>query len=84
MINPVQKLIDKLGTQAALAEKCHVKQQAVSKWVKNGFIPLQHIAPAVDAGNGVVSAEELCRAADKSLNSKINNSHYTNQTLRKP
>lgn len=63
MNNPVQKLIDIVGTQVELAKKCRVTQQSVYKWLKKGKVPADRILDAVEASNGKMTPEELCPTA---------------------
>ena len=36
----IEELIEKAGSQQAVADVCGVKQQAVAQWVARGFVPL--------------------------------------------
>lgn len=63
MNNPVQKLIDIVGTQVELAKRCQVTQQSVYKWLKKGKIPAERVLDAVEASNGQMTPEELCPTA---------------------
>lgn len=35
----IDEVVELAGSQAAVAEKCGVTQQAVQKWVAKGFVP---------------------------------------------
>jgi DNA-binding transcriptional regulator YdaS (Cro superfamily) len=72
MNNPIQKAINIVGSQAALAEKCHVRQQSISKWLRKGEVPPERVEDVVKAVNGQITPKELCPMIDRllSLNSK--------------
>lgn len=63
MINPVEKLINIVGSQTELAKRCQVKQQSVFKWKKKGRIPADRVPAAVEASNGKMTPAELCPIA---------------------
>jgi DNA-binding transcriptional regulator YdaS (Cro superfamily) len=85
MNNPVQKLIDIVGSQAKLARICRVKQQSVFKWLKKGSVPANRVPDAVKASNGEMTPGELCPTAYEIIKaSRQLKSHYNKQTLRKP
>lgn len=39
----VEAAVKALGSQAALAQKLRIKQQAVSLWVRQGYVPERHV-----------------------------------------
>lgn len=39
----IQAAVDRIGSQAALAKKLNIKQQAVSLWVRQGYAPERHV-----------------------------------------
>jgi DNA-binding transcriptional regulator YdaS (Cro superfamily) len=84
MSNPVQKLIDIVGSQAELARKCLVRQQSVFKWLKKGRVPPGRVSLAVNAAKGKISPEELCPMANEIIKASYQVKNYNNKTLRKP
>lgn len=50
-------VLDKAGSQAALAELCGVRPQAVSRWVRKRRIPAAH-CKLIEARLGVPAAEQ--------------------------
>lgn len=78
MNNPVQKLIDIVGSQSELARRCHVKQQSVFKWLQKGVVPYKSVTAAVKACCGKMTPEELCPSA-----SEIINASYQSKTQNK-
>ena len=57
MNSPIEKAIQVLGTQKALAEKLGVRTQAVTKWRKR--VPAERVLGIEAATGGVVSRHEL-------------------------
>jgi DNA-binding transcriptional regulator YdaS (Cro superfamily) len=51
------KVVEKLGSQTALAELCNVTPQAVTKWRMSGFPPKQ--VRKIEAATGI-AASKLC------------------------
>lgn len=43
MSNPVLELVQKAGSQSALAERLGVSQQAISKWIRRGYVPTRRV-----------------------------------------
>lgn len=43
MENAVFELVHKAGSQAALAEQLGVSQQAISKWLRRGYVPVKRV-----------------------------------------
>jgi DNA-binding transcriptional regulator YdaS (Cro superfamily) len=41
--NPIEEAIKIMGTQAALAKKCGVKQPTITKWLRNGWVPAKKV-----------------------------------------
>jgi hypothetical protein len=39
----IQAAINRIGSQAELAKKLNIKQQAVSLWVRQGYAPERHV-----------------------------------------
>jgi DNA-binding transcriptional regulator YdaS (Cro superfamily) len=66
--NPVQKLINIVGSQTELARRCHIKQQSVYRWLKKGKVPADRVPDAIKACDGMMSAEELCPTAYAIIN----------------
>jgi DNA-binding transcriptional regulator YdaS (Cro superfamily) len=52
------KAVQMCKTQQKLAEKCHVKQQYISDWIKNG-LPPNRVLSIEKAVNGAVTRHEL-------------------------
>ena len=42
-VTGIKYAVHKLGGQRILADRLHVKQQAVSLWVKQGYCPERHV-----------------------------------------
>lgn len=84
MNNPVQKAIEIVGSQVALAKRCNVWQQTVSKWLHKGQVPFESVEKVVMATNGKITAAELCPKIKKIINVHAQLQNYTTQTLRKP
>lgn len=61
----IEKAVLLLGTQAALAKACDVKQQSVHKWLKGGEYSAKYAARIERATNGAITARELCFELDK-------------------
>lgn len=57
-VNAVQRAVEKLGSQKALAKVCtpEVSRQAVAFWVKLGYVPAKHV-PAVNLATGIPRSE---------------------------
>jgi DNA-binding transcriptional regulator YdaS (Cro superfamily) len=68
MISPIQKAINIAGGQEALAKKCRVKQQTISKWLKKGSVPPQRIEDVVKAVKGEITPTELCPMINRLIN----------------
>lgn len=49
MSNPVDSLIERFGSQAALGEAAGVSQPSVWKWRKRGFVPSDRIPEILKA-----------------------------------
>lgn len=49
MSNPVDSLIERFGSQAALGEAAGVSQPSVWKWRKRGFVPSDRIPDILKA-----------------------------------
>ena len=43
MENAVFELVHKAGSQSALAEQLGVSQQAISKWLRRGYVPVKRV-----------------------------------------
>jgi hypothetical protein len=43
VVTGVEAAVRAMGSQAALASKLKIKQQAVSLWVKRGYVPERHV-----------------------------------------
>lgn len=56
---PVQKAVDILGGQTALANACGVKQQYVWKWLRMERIPAERAIQIERATGGAVTRQEL-------------------------
>jgi hypothetical protein len=56
--NAVQKAVEKMGSQKALAKVCtpEVSRQAVAFWIKLGYVPAKHV-PAVNLATGIPRSE---------------------------
>ena len=56
--NAVQRAVEKLGSQKALAKVCtpEVSRQAVAVWIKLGYVPARHV-PAVNLATGIPRSE---------------------------
>ena len=52
MKNSVQIAVDALGSQRKLAQRLHIKRQAVNAWVKKGKIPAERVI-AVENVTGI-------------------------------
>lgn len=57
VMNIFDRVVSKIGSQAALAELCEVSPQAVHKWRDKGFPPKQ--VRRIEAATGI-PASELC------------------------
>lgn len=55
----LEKAINKLGSQSALARACGVTQQAVQQWCESGNVPPARVQSVVAACEGAVSASDL-------------------------
>jgi DNA-binding transcriptional regulator YdaS (Cro superfamily) len=55
-LNPVEKAIEKAGTQEALAKYLGVSRPAVALWKMKGEIPLKHIPGVSKATHIPISA----------------------------
>ena len=58
MSNAVFELVLKAGSQAALAEQLGVSQQAISKWLRRGYVPIKRVLEC-EATYGVPRARLL-------------------------
>jgi DNA-binding transcriptional regulator YdaS (Cro superfamily) len=56
----IEKAIALLGSQERLADKCGVKQQAVSLWLKQGYVPVKKALLVEKATNGAVTRITVC------------------------
>jgi DNA-binding transcriptional regulator YdaS (Cro superfamily) len=63
--NAVEKAINIAGSQAALAKKCRVKQQSISKWLKKGSVPPARVEDVIQAVNGQLTPTELCPVIER-------------------
>ncbi|WP_049780588.1 Cro/CI family transcriptional regulator [Nitrosococcus halophilus] len=59
MKTPIQKSIELVGSQTALARSCGVRYQAVQKWIKKGRVPAERVLAIKRATNGRVTRYEL-------------------------
>ena len=59
MKTPIQKSIQIVGSMAALARLCGVRNQAVQRWVKFGRIPAERVLAVEAATQGRVTRYEL-------------------------
>ncbi|EMA4781333.1 helix-turn-helix domain-containing protein [Providencia rettgeri] len=55
----IQKAIDLLGSQAALARACGVSQPAVFRWLNGRRVKADHVMAIVNATNGHVKPHEI-------------------------
>jgi DNA-binding transcriptional regulator YdaS (Cro superfamily) len=56
----IQKAIDLLGSQQALAKACGAKQQHVWNWLQAKSVPVDRAIQIEVATGGEVTKEELC------------------------
>lgn len=60
MKTKLQKAIEILGSQTALAKQCGVKQQHIHYWLHHlGYVPAEHVIRIEKATNGKVTRYEL-------------------------
>lgn len=57
--NPVEKLIDMYGNQTALAQQFGIAQQNISKWRKNGVVPVKQVIRAEKISKGLLTKHDL-------------------------
>ena len=58
-ITIVEKAVDLLGSQVALAKACGVSQPAIHKWISGGVISPENAAAIERATEGRVSRRDL-------------------------
>jgi DNA-binding transcriptional regulator YdaS (Cro superfamily) len=58
-MNPVEKAIDILGSQANLARACRQRPQAITRWLREGRVPPKHAAAIESATDGAVTRHDL-------------------------
>lgn len=58
MENAVLELVQRAGSQVALAEQLGVTQQAISKWIRRGYVPVRRVLEC-EAQYGVPRAKLL-------------------------
>lgn len=58
-MTPLQKAIDRAGSQAKLAALIGKRQSHVSMWVKRGRVPADMCAPIEQAVDGAVTRHDL-------------------------
>lgn len=58
-MNPVEKAIEILGTQANLARACEQRPQAVTRWLREGRVPAKHASAIESATAGAVTRHDL-------------------------
>lgn len=59
MKTPIQKSIEIVGGQTALARSCGVRYQAVQKWIKKSRVPAARVLDIERATKGRVTRYEL-------------------------
>ncbi|MDE8034625.1 helix-turn-helix domain-containing protein [Actinobacillus equuli subsp. haemolyticus] len=60
MNETINKAINILGSQTALAEACGVTQGAVRKWLRGGGIDSKYLLKIEKATGGQVTVREIC------------------------
>lgn len=58
-MNALQKAIDALGSQSALAKAIGCVPQVVNNWLRRGSVPAEHCVAIEKATAGVVRCEDL-------------------------
>lgn len=56
----IDKVIEIVGTQAKLASLLNVSNNAVSKWVAQGYIPLKRAVAVAELVRGEVTEQGKC------------------------
>lgn len=59
MSNSVEKAVEIVGSQSALAAMIGVRPQAVQQWVATGIAPVRRVIAIEQASGGKVSRHEL-------------------------
>lgn len=58
-VNAINKAIETIGTQTALAKAINVVPQVVNNWIRRGNVPANYCPSIERATNGAVTCEDL-------------------------
>mgnify|MGYP001214907597 CR=1 FL=1 len=58
-MTPVEKAIEIIGSQTALARLLEIKPQSVQQWVKSSKVPAERVLDIEKATNGKVTRHQL-------------------------